>query len=378
MARALVAFGLSQVAVMQKATAAMYTVVPRGSIADKQTRLAEVEKIFAKTPDDPYVFGEKAQLEFDVKALERNRDFTRQLSRDVADGTAVFPQSLTVAVPNMDEAVRFWTLGVGAMVHSTRLDSNNANVTRIGFGPQTFSTDDGAKFSLELVEAPGIDTTKQFAPETSVVQYVQLAIPIFRLSQVMFFGGEIESAYGWTEARAPGGLPLRVSIDESRRDPFEFVALRTSDVKQAQTFYESLGMKKIGEKSGKRSVTLGEGSYGFKINSDSATYPDREPGTIQMTYGDPDLTTGLLLLPPKKRGNKLTAGTPPAAIQLVGRAPSSAVSGDASFDGLRSSFVALGPFEKSVAQVAVAAPKAAPKVAPFQQGKNEGPRTELK
>jgi len=66
-----------------------------------------------------------------------------------------------------------------------------------------------------------------------VLQYVQLAIPIFRLSQVMKNGGDIQSAYGWTQLTAPGGLPLRVHIDESRRDPFEFVALRTSSLKSS-------------------------------------------------------------------------------------------------------------------------------------------------
>ena len=59
-------------------------------------------------------------------------------------------------------------------------------------------------------------------------------MPIFRMSQVMRFGGEIISAYGWTELVAPGGIPLRVSIDESRRDPFEFVALRTTSMDKAR------------------------------------------------------------------------------------------------------------------------------------------------
>ena len=52
---------------------AAYTVVPTGSIFEKETRLKEVEKLYAQTPDDPYVFGEKAQLEFDIQALQRNK-----------------------------------------------------------------------------------------------------------------------------------------------------------------------------------------------------------------------------------------------------------------------------------------------------------------
>ncbi len=42
---------------------AAYTVVSTGSIGERQAQLAEVTKQFALTPDDPYVFGEKAQLE---------------------------------------------------------------------------------------------------------------------------------------------------------------------------------------------------------------------------------------------------------------------------------------------------------------------------
>ena len=48
----------------------------------------------------------------------------------------------------------------------------------------------------------------------------------------MQYGGEITSAYGWTAVNAPGGLPLRVHIDNERRDPFEFVALRASNLKR--------------------------------------------------------------------------------------------------------------------------------------------------
>ena len=42
---------------------AIYTVVSTGSIASRQAQLVEVTKKFAAKPDDPYIFGEKAQLE---------------------------------------------------------------------------------------------------------------------------------------------------------------------------------------------------------------------------------------------------------------------------------------------------------------------------
>ena len=101
-----------------------------------------------------------------------------------------------------------------------------------------------------------------------MLQYVQLAIPIFRLSQVMKNGGDIQSAYGWTQLTAPGGLPLRVHIDESRRDPFEFVALRTSSLKSSVAHYESLGLRKVDEKSG-RKVELSINKNTIFENSDA-------------------------------------------------------------------------------------------------------------
>merc|ERR1719482_2267301 len=122
--RALVAFGITQPLVLQKASAATYTVVPTGTVSEKRSRLAEVEAKFSKNPDDPYVFGEKAQLEYDIRTLERNRDAAQKLSRELAAGKAVFPQSLTVGVPDMQEAVTFWTRGVGCLVLSSGLTAD--------------------------------------------------------------------------------------------------------------------------------------------------------------------------------------------------------------------------------------------------------------
>ena len=157
----------------------------------KRSRLTEVEKLFKEKPDDPYVFGEKAQLEADIKALKRNSEFASSLSRDLAGGKVSFLQSIRVGVPDMDEAVRFWTRGCGALILSTKRDGSGANVTRIGFGAQSLRVEDGAKFALELVEAKG-EGVGVVSTDTSALQYIQLSIHVFRLSQVMANGGDIE------------------------------------------------------------------------------------------------------------------------------------------------------------------------------------------
>jgi hypothetical protein len=186
-----------------------------------------------------------------------------------------------------------------------------------------------------------------------VLQYVQLAIPIFRLSQVMKNGGDIQSAYGWTQLTAPGGLPLRVHIDESRRDPFEFVALRTSSLKSSVAHYESLGLRKVDEKSG-RKVELSINKNTIFENSD-AYEPDREVGSILMSYGDKKAETGVLLLPPLK-GAKLITGSNGAAadpmppvMSFVG-AP--ALVDRPGPDGVLSVFTPIEEFEASLLKTA--------------------------
>lgn len=165
-----------------------------------------------------------------------------------------------------------------------------------------------------------------------------MSSPIRRLSQVMAFGGEVISAYGWTELIAPGGIPLRVRIDETRRDPFEFIALRTGDLARAVAHYkQELGMSVVSETSSRKQLQL-TGRTLF-ANTD-AIEPDREAGSTLLSFGDPSLAASLLLLKPKSRRSRLKAsGT---ALTVVG-------AGDArtalSPDGFESRLVSLAAFE---------------------------------
>jgi len=343
-----------------KGALAAYPIVPIGTVAEKRAALVVVEKELKADPNDPYLFGEKAQLEYDIKTLARNREYVEKIAPEIAAGRAARLTSFRLGVPDMAAAVTFWTGGVGAQVLDTRLGPDGRNVTRIGYGPQTLRAEAGAKFALELVEAPrGGD----LRPETSVVQYLQLGVPTLRLSQLMNSGGDVVSAYGWTEVVAPGGLPLRVRIDETRRDPFEFVALRTANVKATVRHYEAMGMQVVGVSDNKRSLQV-QGSYGLKLakadGDDDAFEPDRESGTVQLNYGDPSLSTGLLLLPPRKLKATLGLGEPAAELRVVGVPPASAASMAAggtypSPEGLRMPFDAAEAFERSLPSEALQA-----------------------
>ena len=325
---------------------AAYTIVPTGSIADKRARQLEVFKELKVTPDDPYLFGERAQLEFDIAKLENNTKFINRVRPRVESGEQRFSTRLSVPVPDMAAAVTFWTAGCGALLLDTRI-VNGRNVTRIGFGPESLRKDDGGKFSLELIESA---EPSQMGDENAVVQYIQLGMPVFRLSRVMATGGEVKSAYGWTDLVAPGGIPLRVQIDENRRDPFQFVALRCNDLKATIKHYEAHGMAVQQVEASRKKIS-------FSINSNSlfedtdAFEPEREKGATLMGYGEKLDSTGLLLLPSISRA-KLAQPNPDFQLSVVGSRLSNAPP-DVSPEGLRSVFVAEKDFEAALTQAAI-------------------------
>ena len=325
---------------------AAYTIVPTGSIADKRARQLEVLKELKVTPDDPYLFGERAQLEFDIAKLENNTKFINRVRPRVESGEQRFSTRLSVPVPDMAAAVTFWTAGCGALLLDTRI-VNGRNVTRIGFGPESLRKDDGGKFSLELIESA---EPSQMGGENAVVQYIQLGMPVFRLSRVMATGGEVKSAYGWTDLVAPGGIPLRVQIDENRRDPFQFVALRCNDLKATIKHYEAHGMAVQQVEASRKKIS-------FSINSNSlfedtdAFEPEREKGATLMGYDEKLDSTGLLLLPSISRA-KLAQPNPDLQLSVVGSRLSTAPP-DVSPEGLRSVFVAEKDFEAALTQTAI-------------------------
>ena len=324
---------------------AAYTIVPTGSIADKRARQLEVLKELKVTPDDPYLFGERAQLEFDIAKLENNTKYINRVRPRVESGEQRFSTRLSVPVPDMAAAVTFWTAGCGALLLDTRI-VNGRNVTRIGFGPESLRKDDGGKFSLELIESA---EPSQMGDENAVVQYIQLGMPVFRLSRVMATGGEVKSAYGWTDLVAPGGIPLRVQIDENRRDPFQFVALRCNDLKATIKHYEAHGMAVQQVEASRKKIS-------FSINSNSlfedtdAFEPEREKGATLMGYDEKLDSTGLLLLPSISRA-KLAQPNPDFQLSVVGSRLSNAPA-DVSPEGLRSVFLAEKDFEASLTQTA--------------------------
>ena len=140
---------------------------------------------------------------------------------------------------------------------------------------------------------------------------------------------------------------MRVRIDETRRDPFEFIALRVSDMRSATKHWESLGMSVVSKTDNRKKFKRG-GSYGLYQETGDAFDPEREADSIQMGFniaGDTknaELSTGLLLLPPKPR-TPLALGNPPISLTLIAKPP--AEGKITSPDGLQCNYVGVEEFE---------------------------------
>ena len=127
------------------------------------------------------------------------------------------------------------------------------------------------------------------------------------------------------------------------------MALRTTDVKAAVKHYESLGLRKLSETNNRKKL---RDRNSLSINSNSifesgdALEPDRESGSVLMSYGEPSLTTGLLLLPPPQKKLRLDPGPMAPTLLFIG-APAEGASPTA-LDGVSTAYTTADEFETSL------------------------------
>lgn len=169
-----------------------------------------------------------------------------------------FAQHLTVQVPNMNDALRFWLDGVGMKVLRTSA-SRQYNTTVVGFGPEALQQPPdfvpgvssfqgyGGHFGIELNSPIGGGDEEEtvFYDTGSGVQFLQVAVDEYRISKVVKYGGIVESGYGFLQVLTPGGLRLRL-LSGVRRDPPAFVAVKVADTKKSIAWYTDVaGMQKM-------------------------------------------------------------------------------------------------------------------------------------
>lgn len=177
---------------------------------------------------------------------------------------ARFAQHATLQVPDMAAALKFYVDGVGMKVIRTRAGPL-FNTTVVGFGPEALevppsfvfgvsSTNGyGGHFTLELnsqkeeagAAEDGEEDVDFFYDPGNGVQFLQIAVDSYRISQVVKAGGIIESGYGYLQVLAPGGLRLKL-LSGSRRDPPMFLAVKVKDMKRSVQWYTDVaGMTKF-------------------------------------------------------------------------------------------------------------------------------------
>ena len=174
---------------------------------------------------------------------------------------ARFAQHATIQVPDMAAALKFYVQGVGMKVLRTRAGPQ-FNTTVVGFGPEALQVPPSFVFGVSSMNAYGghftfeLNSQKEVAPtgEEDVdffydpgngVQYVQVAVDSYRISQVIKSGGIIESGYGHLQVLAPGGLRFKL-MSGDRRDPPMFVAVKVKDIKRSIKWYTDIaGMTKF-------------------------------------------------------------------------------------------------------------------------------------
>jgi hypothetical protein len=171
--------------------------------------------------------------------------------------TNVILQGITVRVADQSQQkamIQFLEDGFDFQVLRKRI-SGSVEETWLGFGPEQLSIPSdfqlpvsafakyGGHASIHLAydtqEATPFYRTGDNVPGNNVA-YLQVAVPGYRISQMVKNGGNILDAYGFVSVVSPAGLPIR-GIVGIAPDPIMFIAINCVDVKKSQDFYERLG-----------------------------------------------------------------------------------------------------------------------------------------
>ncbi len=177
-------------------------------------------------------------------------------------------------------------------------------VTTIGFGPDSLQVPKDFRFGVTDLTAygghttvtlrslkPDIDGNIEIVDPGNGLQYIKVGAEQLRISKGIQAGAEVEGAYGWIDAKSPGGIPLEIVVGITR-DPFMFACLRVSNLKESVAFFTNvLGMQ--------------QGPMPLARQPGSQYEPPQAKGDIFMNYGGD--TYGLLLTPAKK-GTRVDPG----------------------------------------------------------------------
>ena len=175
---------------------------------------------------------------------------------ELVDTNAIL-QGLTIRVADESQQsamVSFLSNGFGFEILRQRIRDGISEIW-IGFGPEQLSIPQdfiipvssfnvyGGHASICILYDPGLTTalyrSGNDAPGDNIA-YLQVAVPGYRISQMVQSGANIIDAYGIVNVVSPSGLPLR-GIVGFTPDPMMFVAINCVNIEASKAFYKQLG-----------------------------------------------------------------------------------------------------------------------------------------
>jgi len=249
------------------------------------------------TEDQQILLAEKTVLDTSIDFLEENGRYLQQEVNRIKNG-GKFMQHMVLKVPDLDKEIKFWTKGYGFKVVRERM-AGDKRTAFVANSPESLELEDGGAFALELVE------TKQPVNVGDGLAYMQLRVgDTPRLSDLVQVG-KIDFAYGFLQTTSPAGYKVNLYVGEARRDPFELIALRVSDIDSASDFYQNaLGMREVELPVAEKYTDAYGPLYGFggllrkEFERVDVFKPQPPKGSRYFCYGkNENMTMGVLLIP---------------------------------------------------------------------------------
>jgi hypothetical protein len=235
---------------------------------------------------------------------------------ELAEANA-FLQGLTIRVADQSQqsaTISFFTDAFDFKVLRKRI-KGTVEETWLGYGPEQLSipTDFtapvssfatyGGHASIHLVYDSQSTTplyrSGDAAPGDNIA-YLQVAVPGYRISQMVKNNANIVDAYGLVSVISPAGLPIR-GIVGIAPDPIMFVAINCVDVKASQSFYQQLGFVNQ------------EYPFARPSKGSSVFEPSQPPKSVYMAPSPNCM--GVLLLPAK--GKRVTVNPVLQSLNVV-------------------------------------------------------------
>jgi len=193
----------------------------------------------------------------------------------------------------------------------------------LGFGPERMSIPDdfvipassfnqyGGHASIHL-QYDITATTPYYRSDGNVpgdnVEFLQVGVPQYRVSQMTGAGGTVVDAFGFVNVVSPSGLPMR-GIVGVWPDPMMFVAIRCANVEESRKFYETtLGFKEV------------DYPYCRLLKGKGDFEPEKPKNSIYLAPSEKSM--GVLLLPLERKlfslnNNKITPNPVVGSLDLV-------------------------------------------------------------